>query len=115
MTQAAQLFAAADAVVLPYEVASQSGVLLLAYGFQRPVVVYPVGGLLEAVIDGETGWICARSDVEALRDDARRGRRRRLARVSPAGSSRGGARPGSLRLAGDRAQDQRALRRSASR
>ena len=68
MATAAQLFAAADAVALPYEVASQSGVLLLSYGFQRPVVVYPVGGLLEAVIDGETGWICARQDVEALRD-----------------------------------------------
>ena len=26
----------------------------------------PVGGLAESVIDGETGWICARPDVEAL-------------------------------------------------
>ncbi len=68
MTAAAQLFAAADVVVLPYEVASQSGVLLLAYGFQRAVIVYPVGGLSEAVIDGETGWICSRSDPEALED-----------------------------------------------
>ncbi len=66
MSEAAQLFAAADTAVLPYSVASQSGVLLLAYGFQRPVVVYPVGGLVEAVIDGETGWICARADVDAL-------------------------------------------------
>jgi glycosyltransferase involved in cell wall biosynthesis len=66
MDQAAELFAAADAAVLPYEVASQSGVLLLAYGFERPVVVYPVGGLVEAVIDGETGWICSRADPGAL-------------------------------------------------
>jgi glycosyltransferase involved in cell wall biosynthesis len=65
---AAQLFAAADTVVLPYRVASQSGVLLLAYGFRRPVIVYPVGGLVEAVEDGETGWICAAPDVEALVD-----------------------------------------------
>jgi D-inositol-3-phosphate glycosyltransferase len=65
---AAQLFAAADTVVLPYRVASQSGVLLLAYGFRRPVIVYPVGGLVEAVEDGETGWICARPDVDALVD-----------------------------------------------
>jgi glycosyltransferase involved in cell wall biosynthesis len=68
MAEAAQLFAAADAVVLPYEVASQSGVLLLAYGFQRPVIVYPLGGLIEAVVDGETGWICSRSDPQALAD-----------------------------------------------
>jgi D-inositol-3-phosphate glycosyltransferase len=47
-------------------VASQSGVLLLAYGFARPVVAYPVGGLFESVVDGETGWLCARPDVDAL-------------------------------------------------
>lgn len=68
MGEAAQLFAATDTVSLPYEVASQSGVLLLAYGFHRPVIVYPVGGLVEAVRDGETGWICARRDAEALAD-----------------------------------------------
>jgi glycosyltransferase involved in cell wall biosynthesis len=68
MSEAAELFAVADTVVMPYAVASQSGVLLLAYGFQRPVIVYPVGGLPEAVIDGETGWICARADVAALTD-----------------------------------------------
>jgi glycosyltransferase involved in cell wall biosynthesis len=66
MREAAQLFAATDTVALPYAVASQSGVLLLAYGFHRPVLVYPVGGLVEAVIDGETGWICRRSDVDGL-------------------------------------------------
>ncbi len=66
MREAAQLFAATDTVSLPYAVASQSGVLLLAYGFRRPVVVYPVGGLVEAVLDGETGWICSRPDIDAL-------------------------------------------------
>ena len=68
MSEAAKLFAAADTVALPYTAASQSGVLLLAYGFHRPVVVYPVGGLVEAVRDGETGWICARADAGALAD-----------------------------------------------
>lgn len=68
MPEVAQLFAAADTVALPYRAASQSGVLLLAYGFRRPVIVYPVGGLPEAVIDGETGWICTRPDVDALAD-----------------------------------------------
>ena len=68
MSVAAELFAAADTVALPYPSASQSGVLLLAYGFHRPVVIYPVGGLVEAVIDGQTGWICSRPDVDALVD-----------------------------------------------
>jgi len=66
MSEVAELFAAADTAALPYRMASQSGVLLLAYGFHRPVIVYPVGGLAESVIDGETGWVCARPDVEAL-------------------------------------------------
>jgi glycosyltransferase involved in cell wall biosynthesis len=66
MRETAELFAAADTVALPYRAASQSGVLLLAYGFARPVIIYPAGGMVEAVIDGETGWICAAAEVDAL-------------------------------------------------
>lgn len=62
----AELFAAADVAVLPYRRASQSAVLLLAYAFARPVVVYPVGGLPEAVRDGETGWVCTAPTPDAL-------------------------------------------------
>jgi glycosyltransferase involved in cell wall biosynthesis len=71
MAEAAKLFAATDTVALPYQVASQSGVLLLSYGFARPVVVYPVGGLPEAVVEGETGWISDRRDPAALADALR--------------------------------------------
>jgi glycosyltransferase involved in cell wall biosynthesis len=66
MAETAQLFAAADTVALPYKAASQSGVLLLAYGFSRPVIVYPTGGMVESVVDGETGWICTAPNVDAL-------------------------------------------------
>ena len=66
LEEAAGLFAAADVVALPYSRASQSGVLLLAYGFERPVLVYPVGGLPEAVVEGETGWVSAEATPEAL-------------------------------------------------
>jgi glycosyltransferase involved in cell wall biosynthesis len=66
MGETAELFAAADTVALPYRAASQSGVLLLAYGFARPVVVYPVGGMVESVLDGQTGWICSAADAQAL-------------------------------------------------
>jgi D-inositol-3-phosphate glycosyltransferase len=64
--EVAAFFAAADLVALPYRRASQSGVLQLAYGFSRPVVAYPVGGLAEAIIDGETGWLCAQAAPSAL-------------------------------------------------
>lgn len=66
MEAAAGFFAAADVSVLPYRRASASGVLLLSYGFACPPVVFPVGGLPEAVVDGETGWICAETTAQAL-------------------------------------------------
>ncbi len=71
MDEAAEAFAATDTVTLAYRQASQSGVLMLAYGFGRPVVIYPTGGLPEAVVDGETGWICERSDPGSLADSLR--------------------------------------------
>jgi glycosyltransferase involved in cell wall biosynthesis len=66
MDDVARLFAAADLVALPYRQASQSGALHLAYGFKRPVVAYPVGGLVEAVIPGVTGLLCRDASPEAL-------------------------------------------------
>jgi glycosyltransferase involved in cell wall biosynthesis len=64
--QTGRLFAASDVVVLPYHRASASGVLLLAYGYARPVLIYPVGGLPEYVADGKTGWICDGAEPAAL-------------------------------------------------
>lgn len=64
--EAGRLFAAADVAALPYRQASASGVLLLACGYACPAVVYPVGGLPEYVLDGETGWLCERADPDAL-------------------------------------------------
>lgn len=58
--------AACDVVALPYAIASASGVLLLAYGAERPVVAYPVAGLTEAIVDGETGWLSSAPDPVAL-------------------------------------------------
>jgi glycosyltransferase involved in cell wall biosynthesis len=51
------LFAATDALVLPYRTASQSMSIALAYRFGKPVIVSQVGGLAEAVEDGRTGLI----------------------------------------------------------
>jgi glycosyltransferase involved in cell wall biosynthesis len=64
--QAGELFAAADVVALPYHRASASGVLLLASGYERPVVAYPVGGLPEYIVEGDTGWICRTADPAEL-------------------------------------------------
>jgi glycosyltransferase involved in cell wall biosynthesis len=64
----ALFFAAADAVVLPYRSATQSGVVQLAYGHALPVIVTPVGALPEMVRPGETGWIARDSSPEGFAD-----------------------------------------------
>lgn len=50
-------YSIADLVILPYLSATQSGVLNIAYGFGKPVIVTDVGGLSEDVIDGKTGYV----------------------------------------------------------
>lgn len=50
-------FISSDIVVLPYKTASQSGIISLAYNFNRPVVVTDVGGLKEYVVENKTGFI----------------------------------------------------------
>jgi glycosyltransferase involved in cell wall biosynthesis len=62
----ARLIAGADAVVLPYREASQSGVAPLAHGFGVPVVATPVGGLAEQLRDGVDGILAGAVTAEAL-------------------------------------------------
>ncbi len=59
-------FAASDLVVLPYESATQSGIVQIAYGFEKPVVVTEVGGLPDVVINGKTGYVVKSKNPEAL-------------------------------------------------
>ena len=51
-------FSACDLVVLPYRTATQSGVVPIAYHFDKPVIVSNVGGLPEVVDEGQSGFIC---------------------------------------------------------
>ena len=64
-------FCGADVVVLPYRRVYQSGVLLLAQSFGRPVVASAVGGLAEVIRDGETGWLVPAEDHHALAETLR--------------------------------------------
>ena len=66
--RAARLFRDAAVVACPYRDATQSAVLLTAYGFERPVVATGVGGLPEYVQDGETGLLVAPDDPRSLAD-----------------------------------------------
>ena len=59
-------FAGSDLVVLPYESATQSGIVQIAYGFEKPVVVTNVGGLPDVVTDGKTGYVVEEKNPKKL-------------------------------------------------
>jgi D-inositol-3-phosphate glycosyltransferase len=50
-------FSAANAAVVPYRSATQSGIVQIAYNFDVPVIATNVGGLPEIVKDGTSGLI----------------------------------------------------------
>ena len=60
-------FSAADALVLPYRTATQSGVTQIAYNFSLPMIVTRVGGLPEIVPDGRVGIVCE-PEVESIKE-----------------------------------------------
>jgi glycosyltransferase involved in cell wall biosynthesis len=59
-------FSAADAVVLPYRSATQSGIAQIAYNFDKPVIATNVGGLAEVVHEGITGYVVPPNQPDAL-------------------------------------------------
>ena len=59
-------FAACDVVVLPYESATQSGIVQIAYGFEKPVIVTNVGGLPDVVTNGKTGYVVESGNPDEL-------------------------------------------------
>jgi glycosyltransferase involved in cell wall biosynthesis len=61
-------FEAANVAVLPYNGATQSGILSIAYGFSKPVIVTDVGGLAELVDDGKTGFVVPPHNRKLLAD-----------------------------------------------
>ena len=54
---AADYFARADLVVLPYRRATGSGVAAMAYHYDKPVLATRVGGLSDVVQNGRTGFL----------------------------------------------------------
>jgi glycosyltransferase involved in cell wall biosynthesis len=56
----------ANVVVLPYRSATQSGIIQLAFGYNRPVITTNVGGLSEAVRHNHTGLVVPPEEPHAL-------------------------------------------------
>ena len=63
-----QYFRAADLVVLPYRRIYQSGVLLMAMSYARPVLVSDLPAMTEVVRHGENGFVFRSGDVHDLAD-----------------------------------------------
>lgn len=76
----ASLIRGAKLVACPYKDATQSGVIMTAFCFAKPVVATRVGGLVEMVEDGVTGGVVPPNDchafaekvVQLLRSEAQR-------------------------------------------
>ena len=64
--EVASYFSQADIVVLPYRRIDQSGVLMTALAFGKPIVASRVGGFAEVLKDGVHGFLVDPGDVEAL-------------------------------------------------
>ncbi len=64
--EAAAYFCASDVVVLPYISNSYTGVIQVAFGYDRPVIVTDVEGLTDFVDDGKNGLVVPPRDPEAL-------------------------------------------------
>jgi glycosyltransferase involved in cell wall biosynthesis len=61
-----------DAIVIPSTEASQSGVVAVAHGQGLPVIVTPVGGLTEQVVDAETGLVASSVSAASIASEMRR-------------------------------------------
>jgi len=64
--QVAAYFTLSEVVVLPYRSATQSGILNIAYGYEKPVVITNVGGLSEFVEDGKTGIFVPKAEKSEI-------------------------------------------------
>jgi len=64
--EVAKYFSASDVVVLPYIDATQSGIVQIAYNFNKPVITTNVGGLAEVVVDGKTGMVVQPNSIDEL-------------------------------------------------
>ena len=61
-----QLFRDSSWVVLPYESASQSGVIIDSYKYGRPVITFSVGAISAQVAHGKSGYLVSPDDIDGF-------------------------------------------------
>lgn len=61
-----EAFINADWVIVPYNSASQSGIIIDAYKYSRPVIAFNVGAISEQVEEGKSGFLIEAGDNDAF-------------------------------------------------
>jgi len=67
-----RLLTEADVFALPTRADSHAIASLEAMAMGLPVITTPVGGVVEVVVDGETGYFCRKDDIDAVAGHLRR-------------------------------------------
>ena len=64
-----EAFVHSDWIIVPYNSASQSGIIIDAYKYSRPVIAFDVGAISEQVDDGNSGYLieAGNNDMFALK------------------------------------------------
>ena len=57
-----EAFIDCDWAIVPYNSASQSGIIIDAYKYSRPVIAFAVGAIPEQVDDGKSGYLVEAGD-----------------------------------------------------
>ena len=61
-----ELFGICDVVILPHRHIDQSGVLMTAVNFSKPVIASNIGGFSEVIEDGKHGYLFNKGDSNHL-------------------------------------------------
>ena len=66
--EVAEYLIASDAVILPYKNIDHSGIVHLAYSFNKPVIATKVGDFEESIDQGKSGYIIKNNNAVSLAD-----------------------------------------------
>lgn len=66
-------FVGCDWAIVPYNSASQSGIIIDAYKYSRPVIAFNVGAIAEQVDDGKSGYLVNAGNNEAFAEKLKDG------------------------------------------
>lgn len=58
-----EYFIGCDWAIIPYSSASQSGIIIDAYKYSRPVIAFNVGAIGEQVVDSKSGFLIPAGDI----------------------------------------------------